>query len=339
MTMTRRLLPFSTALGLGLVATQVMAMEPLSDEEMSQVQGQANHFVFENIAFVGEAGPNGEPAGSMSTVGTDGSSLRKENYSFTADSIGTFSSPLTLGAAMADFTTNSFSDGLLDGLLGTDVVADGDNLGEQGALRITLPEVAGWQNVDIQYDAVYGNPSRVDANNPNIAAGGTPSADEDFGRVTIDNLVLAGTIDITGIPDGYKIRSQEVQDGSTTATSRQGLMLNVAIDQLSIDRWLLESQELDGVFNPDSDILLKDFQIDNLELKAATLETTPQGYRIAYSDPQPFSDGLPDTGHAAYDPDRPKANLSVTTQMTRGQASDLQIQGMTLDHLVFNVRN
>ncbi|WP_250655022.1 hypothetical protein [Alkalimarinus coralli] len=318
------------------------ALEALSDEQLSSVNGQGKfNFAFENIKFNGEAIDGVAEAGSFNTVAADGSSLNRKNFQFSADSIGTRSSPLSTSTVRLDPSVNSISDG--------DVTKNGTSLAEQDFLRIDLPDRSGWNNVDLQYDAVYGNTPDPDPGNPNIAAGGTPSDHLNFGRVTIDNIAITGSLDISGIPQGYKIESVLLDDGSRGASSREGFLLNVNIDELSIDQWLFETEQPDGVFDADRDMVLKDFSLTNLHLKSATIETTSKGYRIAYSDPQPFTKasgliiksggGFPDVEHAAYDASRPKANITLTTQMPHGQMSESRIHGVTLDHLVFNVRN
>ncbi len=327
---------------LTLTSGKGMALEALSDAELSDVSGQSTYnFLFDNIKFEGRAIDGVAEAGSYNTIGADGSGLRRQNYRFVADHIGTAASPLTTSLLTTDASVNSISEG--------EVTRNGTNLGEQGFLHIGLPELAAWKNVDIQYDAVYLNPSENDPNNRNIAAGGTPSEHLDFGKVTIDNLAVAGSIDIGGIPEGYKIESVIVDDGSRGAGSRQGFLLNVDIDELSIDQWLFESEQADGVFDAERDMVLKDFRLTNLHLKSATIETTEQGYRIAYSNPQAFTQdeglliksggGFPDVNHAAYDANFPKANLTLSTQLPHGQMSESRIRGMTIDHLIFNVRN
>ncbi|MFD2231474.1 hypothetical protein [Alkalimarinus sediminis] len=318
------------------------ALEAMSDEQLSGVNGQGKfNFALENIDFKGEAIPGVAEAGSFNTVAVDGSSLRRENFQFSADSIGTRTSPLSTSTVRLNPTVNSISDG--------NVTKNGRVLAEQDFLRIDLPDRAGWNNVDIQYDAIYSNPFVVDANNPNIAAGGTPSDKLDFGRITIDNIAVIGSLEISGIPDGYKIESVLLNDGSRGANSREGILLNANIEEISIDQWLFETEQADGIFDADRDMVIKDLSITNLNLKSATFETTSTGYRIAYSDPQPFTHpeglliksggGFPDVGHAAYDASRPKTNITLTTQMPHGQMSQSRIHGVTLDHLVFNLRN
>ena len=330
------------AISFSALSLSAFALEPLSDGQLSDVNGQGQfNFAFENIKFNGNAIDGVAEAGSYNTIAADGSSLRRQNFQFSADSIGTRASPLTTSAITLDPSVNSISGG--------EVTAKGTSLTEQGFLHIGLPDRAGWNNVDLQYDAVYGNPTELDLNNRNIAAGGTPSDNLNFGRITIDNIAITGSIDISGIPEGYKIKSVHLDDGSRDTSSRQGFMLNVDIDELSIDQWLFETEQADGIFDASRDMVIQDFSLTNLHLKSATIETTSKGYRIAYSDPQPFTQGeglliksgagLPDVGHAAYDASRPKANISLSTQMPHGQMSESRIQGITLDHLVFNVRN
>lgn len=325
-----------------LASFSANALEALSDEQLSSVNGQGQfNFALENIKFKGQAINGVAEAGSYNTIATDGSSLSRQNFQFTADSIGTLTAPLTTSTIRLNPTVNSISNG--------DVTKDGTSLAEQDFLRIDLPDRAGWNNVDLQYDAVYSNPTSPDPTNPNIAVGGTPSSNLDFGRITIDNIVALGSLDIAGIPDGYKIESVLVDDGSRGAGSREGFLLNVNIDELSIDQWLFETEQADGIFDSDRDMVIKDLKITNLNLKSATIETTSQGYRIAYSDPQPFTKaeglliksggGFPDVGHAAYDASRPKTNITLSTQMPHGQMSESRLHGVTLDHLVFNVRN
>ena len=330
------------AMTVSLPSLQVNALEALSDEQLSGVNGQGQfNFAFENIKFSGKSINGVADAGSFNTVAGDGSSLRRENFQFSADSIGTRTSPLSTSAVNLNPTVNSISGG--------NVTKNGRSLAEQGFLHIDLPDRAGWNNVDLQYDAIYGNPTAPDPSNPNIAVGGTPSSNLDFGRITIDNIALTGSLDISGIPDGYKIESVLLDDGSRGAGSRQGFLLNVNIDELSIDQWLFETEQADGIFDADRDMVIQDFSITNLNLKSATIETTAKGFRIAYSDPQPFTQGeglliksgagLPDVNHAAYDASRPKTNITLSTQMPHGQMSQSRIHGVTLDHLVFNLRN
>ncbi len=329
-------------ISISALSFSVLALEPLSDDQLSGVNGQGQfNFAFENIKFNGNAIDGVAEAGSFNTIAGDGSSLRRENFQFSADSIGTRTSPLSTSAVRLNPTVNSISGG--------DVTKNGTSLAEQGFLHIDLPDRAGWNNVDLQYDAVYGNALTPDPDNPNIAAGGTPSNNLDFGRITIDNIALTGSLDISGIPDGYKIESVLLDDGSRGVGSRQGFLLNVNIDELSIDQWLFETEQADGIFDADRDMVIQDFSITNLNLKSATIESTSKGFRIAYSDPQPFTQGeglliksgagLPDFGHAAYDASRPKTNITLSTQMPRGQMSESRIHGVTLDHLVFNLRN
>lgn len=330
------------AIAISLPCLPSHALEALSDEQLSGVNGQSKfNFAFENIKFIGQAVAGVAEAGSFNTVAGDGSSLRRENFQFSADSIGTRTSPLSTSTVRLNPTVNSISAG--------NVTKNGTSLAEQDFLRIDLPDRAGWNNVDIQYDAVYGNPSTPDLNNPNIAAGGTPSSNLDFGRVTIDNIAIMGSLDISGIPDGYKIESVLLNDDSRGARSRQGFLLNAYINELTIDQWLFETEQADGIFDAGRDMVIQNFSITNLNLKSATVETTSKGIRIAYSDPQPFTvatgaliksgGGFPDTAHAAYDASRPKTNITFSTQMPHGQMSESRIHGVTLDHLVFNLRN
>lgn len=323
-------------------AMPVLAMESLDDEQLSGVNGMGNsHLMFEDFQFLGTAIPGLADAGQQRVEAADGSSLTMENYRMSADRIGTYTSPLTLGLRSVDVTLNSSSDG--------NVTRNGTNLGTRDFLSIQLPELSAWQNVDVQYNAVYGNPTTPNPNNPNIRAGGTPSDKLDFALLTLDNIALSGRIDVAGIPEGYRIRSVYVDDGSQNGGSREGFMLNVFIDELRIDQWLFESEQKDGIYNEDRDMVIKDFRLTNLHLKGATMEYTPQGLRIAYRNPQPFTKdtglllksggGLPDTGHAAYDPSFPKANLTLTTQMPHALENQSRIQGVTLDHMVFNLRN
>lgn len=318
------------------------ALEALSDEQLSGVNGQGKfNFALENIKFKGEAIPGVAEAGSYNTVAGDGSSLRRENFQFSADSIGTRTSPLSTSTITLNPSVNSISGG--------DVTKNGTSLAEQNFLRIDLPDRTGWNNVDIQYDAVYGNPTTADPNNPNIAAGGTPSNNLDFGRVSIDNIAITGSLDISGIPDGYKIESVLLNDDSRGARSREGFLINANIEEISIDQWLFETEQADGIFDASRDMVIQNFSITNLNLKSATIETTSKGIRIAYSDPQPFTvatgaliksgGGFPDTGHAAYDASLPKTDITFTTQMPHGQMNESRIHGVTLDHLVFNLRN
>jgi len=330
------------AVSFSALSLSAIALEPLSDEQLSDVNGQGQfNFALENIKFNGNAIDGVAEAGSYNTVAADGSSLSRQNFQFSADSIGTRTSPLTTSTVTLDPSVNSISDG--------EVTTKGTSLAEQGFLHIGLPDRSGWNNVDLQYDAVYGNPTEIDLNNRNIAAGGTPSGNLYFGRITIDNIAVTGSLDIGGIPDGYKIESVLLDDGSRGASSREGFMLNVDIDELSIDQWLFETEQADGIFDASRDMVIKNLSISNLHLKSVTVETTSKGYRIAYSDPQPFTQGeglliksgagLPDTSHATYNPDFPKTNISLSTQMPHGQMSQSRIEGVTLDHLIFNVRN
>jgi len=330
------------AVSFSVLSVSAIALEPLSDDQLSHVNGQGQfNFAFENIKFNGNAIDGVAEAGSYRTVATDGSSLTRQNYQFSADSIGTRTSPLTTSAVALDPSVNSISDG--------EVTTNGTSLAVQGFLHIGLPERSGWNNVDLQYDAVYGNPTEVDPNNRNIAAGGTPSNNLNFGRITIDNIAITGSLDISGIPDDYKIESVLLDDGSRGASSREGFMLNVDINELSIDQFLFETELEDGIFNPERDMVIQNLNISNLHLKSVTIETTSKGYRIAYSNPQPFTQGegvliksgagLPDTSHAAYNPNFPKTDITLSTQMPHGQMSESRIEGVTLDHLVFNVRN
>lgn len=328
------------ALGCLLTVGPALAMEKLSDGQMSQVQAQGNfNFVLENIEFSGTAAPGAE-AGSINVEGADGSSLGMKQFQFTAAQIGTATSPLTTGSATVDASVN-------DSALGV-IVPDGKALGQREYLRIGLPEKTAWNNVDLSFQALYGNPDVAAPTDRNIAAGGTPSSRLDFGHVSLDNLALTGHVDIGGIPDGYKIRSVKVDDGSALATSRQGLLLNINLQEVSIEQMLFEPGQGDGAFSADRDLVIRDFSLQNLQMTSATLETSAQGWRIAYSDPQPFTTSLgetvqpgvsghPDTASPAYNPDFPKANLSMQTQMTHGQASMARIRGVTLDHLVFNL--
>lgn len=339
--MSRMRRAMMTALGCCLASGPVLAMEKLSDGQMSQVQAQGNfNFVLENIEFAGAAVPGEAEAGSINVEGADGSSLGMKQFQFSATNIGTTDSPLTTGSATANATVNS-------SLLGV-VVPDGQALGDREYLRIGLPEKAAWNNVDLSFQALYGNPDTVDPEDRNVAAGGTPSSDLDFGHVSLDNVALTGHLDIGAIPDGYKIRSRKVEDGSAQAASRQGLLLNVNLEEVSIEQMLFEPGQGDGAFSPDRDLVIRNFSLENLQMTSATLETSAQGWRIAYSDPQPFTTSLgetvqpgvsghPDTASLAYDANFPKANLTMETQMTHGQASMSRIHGVTLDHLVFNL--
>ncbi|WP_166253508.1 hypothetical protein [Marinobacter salicampi] len=331
----------TAALGCWLVSGPALAMEELSDEQMSQAQAQGNfNFVLEDIKLSGTPVPGEAEAGSINVVGADGSSLGLKQFQFTADNIGTLTSPLTLGTASANASVNSVLLGL--------IIPDGKSLGEREYLRIGFPDKAAWSNVDLAFQAVYGNPDAVDPNDRNIAAGGTPSDQLDFGHISLENLALTGHLDVSGIPAGYKIRSAKVDDGSALAPSRQGLLLNVNLEEVSLDRMLFEPGAGDGEFSASRDLVIRDFSLKNLQMTSATIEATPRGWRFAYSDPQPFTGSLgetlqpgasghPDTASLAYDAEFPKASLTMETQMTRGQASQSRIQGVTLDHLIFNL--
>ncbi|WP_148863883.1 hypothetical protein [Marinobacter fonticola] len=331
----------TVALSCWASAGSAIAMEKLSDGQMGQVQAQGNfNFVLENIELSGTPGPGDAEAGSINVEGADGSSLGLKQFQFTAANIGTTASPLTTGTATADASVNSTVLGI--------VVPDGKNLGEREYLRIGLPEKAAWNNVDLSFQALYGNPDTAAPDDRNIAAGGTPSSQLDFGHVSLDNVALTGHLDIGAIPEGYKIRSRKVEDGSALASSRQGLLLNINLEEVSVEQMLFEPGQGDGVFSPDRDLVIRNFSLENLQMTSATIETSAQGWRIAYSDPQPFTTSLgetlqpgasghPDTASLAYDANFPKANLTMETQMTQGQASMSRIHGVTLDHLVFNL--
>ncbi|MCG8609967.1 MAG: hypothetical protein MI864_05475 [Pseudomonadales bacterium] len=336
------LLSVPAALLAATISSAVMALEEMTDEQMGNVEAQGiTYLMFENIEFKGAEIEGVAEAGSVNDIAADGSALYRKNYQFSADTIGTRAAPLSLQAVNVDASVNSVSGGTY--------TQNGKNLGEVNMLRIDLSERAAWQNVDIAYNAIYGNPDTPDANNPNIRAGGTPSDNNEFGLVSIDNLSLTGRVDLAGIPEGYKIESVYVDDGSREAASRQGLLLNVAIDELVVDEWLFETEQEDGIYNADRDMVIKNFRLENVHLQSATFEATPKGIRIAYSDPQPFTPdeglilpsggGYPDINHGAYDPTFPKGNLTLQTQMPHSLPSESRIHGMTLDHLVLNIRN
>lgn len=349
--MSRTKSALTMALGCWLASTPTIAMDKLSNEQMSEAYGQGNvNFTFENIEFAGTAVPGEAEAGSINVEAVDGSSLGLKQFQFSAANIGTRASPLTAGTVTVDGTVNEAV------LPGQTVIVTDNSLGEQEYLRIGFPDKAAWNDVDLGFQALFGNPDVVDLENPNIAAGGTPSSRLNFGHVSVDNLAVTGHLDVRGIPEGYKIKSQKVDDGTSGlgglfTSSRQGLLLNVNLEEVSIDELLFEPGEGDGGFTADRDLVIRDFSLQNLQLTSATIETTTEGWRIAYSDPQPFIlslgavgeiaapgvAGNPDTANPAFDPDFPKASLSFEAQMTHGQASTSRLQGVTLDHLVFNV--
>ncbi|MAL98207.1 hypothetical protein [Hydrocarboniclastica marina] len=319
------------AAGCCLLSIPVLALEKMSDEQLSTVQAKgAYNFAFENIEFRGTEIPGVAEAGSINSIGTDGSSLGLKQFQFSAGSIGTLTSPLTTESVVANGSVN------------------GNSMADRSYLRIGLPEAAGWNNVDIAFDAVYGNPTELDPENPNIAVGGTPSSNGRFGLVSIDDISVTGHLDVSSIPTGFKISSVHGEDGGLL--SREGLLLNVAIDELKMNQVLFEPGTANGVFDGDRDLVINNFVLENLSMNSATIETTSSGWRFAYSDPQPFKGSLgetltpgvsghPDTASPNYNPDFPKANLSFESQMTHSQVSESRLQGVTLDHLVFNVRN
>lgn len=327
------------ALGVSLPAG---AMEPLSDGQLGAIEAQGLvNLKLENIRFIGVA-QDGAPAGSVNDIASDQSALLRDNYAFRADAIGTDSNPVRFGGGEADFTTNAYD--------GENVVKNGHAVGRYETLHIALPDKSAWQNVDFEYDASYRNPDVIDLNNRNIQAGGTPSSREKVAYITIDDLSIEGAVDIAGIAEGHKIRSVYVDDGSREAeTSRQGLMMNLNIKELLVKQWLFEANERDGVFDPETDIVINNFRLANMQLIGATYEMTEKGLRIAYSNPQPFTKdeglllksggGYPDTAHSAYNPNFPKGELTLQTQMPYSLPNESRIRGVTLDHLVLNIRN
>ncbi|MCP5208305.1 MAG: hypothetical protein H7A01_13945 [Hahellaceae bacterium] len=333
----------ATGLVLALLSpTAVLALEEMTDEQMGIVSAQSRYnYVFENIQFVGVAVAGEAEAGSVNTIATDGSALLRKNFSFTADSIGTFSNPFTTEALAINGTVNTIRDG--------NVTQGGNHLGDINMLNIGLPTKDAWENVDLQYEAFYINPDNPDPSNRNIAAGGTPSENTRFGLVTFDNLSITGNVGISGIPEGYKIESVYLDDGSRGASSREGLLLNVDIEELAIEQLLFETEEADGIFNPNKDIALNNFRLANLKMKSVTYEATDKGLRLAYHDPQPFTKdeglliksggGFPDTAHAAYNPNFPKADLTFNAHVPHSLPNESRIKGLTLDHMVLNIRN
>lgn len=313
-----------------LISGPALSLEKMSDDQLSDIQARGANWTFENIEFRGEEGPNGAKAGSIGSVGTDGSALTLERFQFSAGSIGTRTAPLTTGS----------------------VVSTGvDEVGERNYLRIGFPDRTAWDNVDLSFDALYGNPTELDAGNRNILVGGTPSDNLQFGHVSLDNIRLAGYLEIAEIPTGYTVENS-ISDGGLLGgiigePSRQGMLLNVAIDELSVEQILFEpNQGGDGIFNSNSDLVLTDFSITNLNMKSATIETRPTGWRFAYSDPLPFTGGLGETltpgvsGHPEGEvPAERIATVSFGSQMTHGLPNTSRIEGFTVDHLVFNVRN
>lgn len=349
--MNRTTYALTTALVCLLSPVPALAMDKLSNEQMSEAHGQGGlNFAFENIEFSGAPVPGGAAAGSINVEGVDGSSLGLKQFQFSATNIGTRVSPLTVGTVTADGTVNRAV------LPGSTVIVSGNDLGEREYLRIGFPDRDAWNNVDLNFQALFGNPDVVNAEDPNITAGGTPSSRLNFGHVSVDNLAITGYLDLRGIPDGYKIKSQVIDDGTNGieglfASSRQGLLLNVNLEEVLIDELLFEPGGQDGEFTADRDLVIRDFSLENLQMTSATFETTTQGLRFAYSDPQPFVTsfgalgeiiapgvaGHPDTANPAFNPDFPKANLNFEAQMTHGQASTSRLRGVTLDHLVFNL--
>ena len=325
----------AAALSLSVLSTSVLSMEKLSDEQLSNVQAKGTYnFAFDNIEFHGAAA-DGAEAGSINSVATDGSSLGLTQFQFSANHIGTLTAPLTTGTSVSDASVN------------------GSPLGEQTYLRIGLSELTAWSNVDIVFTALFGNPTEPDPLNPDVTAGVAPSANLELGQVTVDNLALAGHIEIAGIPEGYKIVSQSrsdegnllLLDGRESGGSRQGLLLNINLDELKIDQILLEPGQGTGYFDDSRDLVIRDFSLKNLQMTSATVETTASGWRFAYSDPQAFTGGQGETlppgvsGHpSSNDTSFPQASLSFETQITQSLPSQSSIQGVTLDHLVFNLR-
>lgn len=325
-------------LGTSLLSAPAFSLEKMSDAQLSKVNAKGTfNFIFENIEYRGTEIPGVAKAGEINVIGTDGSSFSRRGYQYSATQIGTLDAPLTVGTSVATASVNRYD---AEGL----VVHNGSNLGERGYLRIGYPELAAWNNVDVSYDAVFGNPTDADPLNPNIAAGGTASTRGDLGRVSMNNFAMAGSLEIGGIPEGYKIESVKVQDSSQGAASRQGLLLNIDIQELVVEQWLFEVQQPDGIYDPSRDMVVENFSLQNLQMKSATVEASASGWRFAYHDPQPFTAGEPgvaghpDLNSAAYDPNFPKASLSFETQMPHGQRSESRMQGVTLDHLVFNLR-
>lgn len=333
----------TTGLLLALLSPSVVfALEEMTDEQMGDVSAQSRYnYVFEDIQFVGASIAGEAEAGSVNTIATDGSALLRKDYRFTAESIGTFDNPLTTESLVINGTVNTIHDG--------EVTRDGKNLGDINMLNIGLPTREAWKNVDIQYDAFYINPDNLDQSNRNIAAGGTPSDKTRFGLVSIDNLSVTGNIGIAGIPKGYKIESVYLDDGSRGASSREGLLLNLDIDEILIEQWLFETEEADGVFDTDKDMALSNFRLANLKMKSATFEATDKGLRLAYHNPQPFTEdeglliksggGHPDTSHSAYDPNFPKGELTFNAHVPHSLPNESRIKGLTLDHFVLNIRN
>ncbi len=325
------------------LSASAWGLEALSDAQMSDVNAQAKfNFMMENVRYLGNEIPGEAEAGSVNTIAGDGSALLRKNYRFSADAMGSKDSPFTTEAIVRDMSVNTVSKG--------EVTVNGTALPSHSLLLVTLPEKAAWQNVDFQYDAYYENPSVVDTRNPNIVAGGTPSTEHTyFGQVSIDNLSVVGSVGIAGIPEGYKIESVYLDDGSRGAGSREGLLLDLKIDELLIEQWLFEIQNPDGVFDPERDIVLSNFRLANLHAKSATFEATEKGLRLAYHDPQPFTKdeglilksggGHPDVTHPNYDPSFPKGELTFSAHVPHSLPNESRIRGVTLDHLVFNLRN
>ncbi|ABC29075.1 hypothetical protein HCH_02249 [Hahella chejuensis KCTC 2396] len=312
------------------LSAAAMAMEAMTDEELGQVDGRSGFsFAFDNVRFKGMA-IDGAEAGSINIIAADGSSLGLKEFQLSADAIGTFESPLTFSLVEMDGSlVNNSSSGL-------------------PMLRIGLPGMEGWRNLDVRFNEEFGNPDVPNPDNPNIRAGGTPSEHTMLGSVSMNDISILGGVAYSGIPEGYKIESVRVDDGSSGADSRQGMLLNVDINELLIPEWLVESQVGDGVLNPATDFILYNFRLENLHLQSATFEAAPNGLRFAYSDPQPFTEdggiipsggGLPDTQHPDYDPNFPKIDLTFQAQMTQSKLNESRIHGVTLDHLIFNVRN